>query len=172
MGGLQGLDLRCYFSAILGGLGHDPGRHLFHQQDTETVAASRVTDQLDRYVAGPLKGGLPLNHLVHAQRSVQNNDFVSSAAAGLDEAPSLRPEMGPHIFRPRHHAGHRQHHKQNQQRPYRQQDQLFQAHAAGVLLLGRQQKLHRRPNDNAEALAVEQVDDDGNGRRTHGCRQS
>src|SRR5262249_51449983 len=76
-----------------------------------------------------------------------------------------------------HHAGHGEDNQEHDGRSYEEQDELFKPYPPSVLLLGGQQKAHRRPDNDLEAAAIEQVNDGRNGGRPGagddgGCAQA
>ena len=72
-----------------------------------------------------------------------------------------RAHRRPDGLGPRHHRRHREDEQGDHGAADEQEENLFEAHAPRVLLLGRHEEAHRRPGDDLEAPAIEQVNDDG-----------
>src|SRR5262249_32656463 len=131
--------------------------------DAEAVGAGAGLDEFNRQFAGLLEGvGVALFE-AHAEGAVEDEDLVCAWAAGRGALAALGVHPPPHSLGPGRDAGHRQDEQQNDEAAHDEEQQLLQAHATSVLLLRRQKEAHGRPRHDAEAPAVEQVDDDGNG---------
>ncbi len=155
-------DLAGDALAVLGRLGDDdlaarPGHH----DDAEGVAPGAVLGDLGGRLAGPVEGDGAVLLGGHAEGGVEDDDLVGALGAAGGGQDGLGEDLAPEGLGPGGDGAHGQDDEQDEQAADEQEEELLEAHAAGVLALGGEEEAHGRPVQDAEAAAVEQVDDDG-----------
>jgi hypothetical protein len=136
------------------------------------VDRRRGGDDHDLFVAGGNAVEELLGHdlgLVEVGLGVGAADLVRHGVGVVDdddvEGGALAAQRGDRAVVAAEGAGERQAHEEDQQAAHRQEQPLLELDAAAVFPHRVEQVFHRGPLDDLEAAAVEEVDDDRDGRQ-------
>ena len=157
MADLRPIQLRMGLIQIVGRLVNDASHNIRSQQHADGRARWQGIHRGLGGLTSLLKGGASaaiaafpgLQAKIHAVGIIQNHD-----AGDL----GLTQDVGGGILQSR--PSQRQRQQGHQRATDQQQDQIFDAHAALVLVDAQLHKLHRRPRHRLEFPPVEQVNDD------------